>query len=334
MAERKPVVLVGGQLKELPAGDTLPPQTPATHSHATSDVTGLDAALAGKEPAISAGTTAQYLRGDKTWQTLNKSAVGLGNVDNTSDANKPVSTAQQAALNLKANLASPSFTGIVFAESSPASVGISALTGGNSGFESKAQGSGVTAGAATMTFHRPDAYAVHFGLDTDNKLKVGGWSLGANAYAIYHENNKPTKADVGLGSVDNTSDASKPISTATQSALNAKAPLLQPTLTGLREVRVTMAANNIDMSAGNLFTKTISGATSLTVSNVPASGTLASFILDLTNGGSATITWWSGVKWAGGTAPTLTAAGRDVLGFYTHDGGTTWTGLLLGKDAK
>jgi hypothetical protein len=39
--------------------------------------------------------------------------VGLGNVSNTSDANKPVSTAQQAALDLKANLASPTFTGTV-----------------------------------------------------------------------------------------------------------------------------------------------------------------------------------------------------------------------------
>lgn len=42
---------------------------------------------------------------------LNKNDVGLNNVDNTSDANKPVSTAQQTALNLKANLASPTFTG-------------------------------------------------------------------------------------------------------------------------------------------------------------------------------------------------------------------------------
>ena len=43
--------------------------------------------------------------------TLVKGDVGLGNVDNTSDANKPVSTAQQTALDLKANLASPTFTG-------------------------------------------------------------------------------------------------------------------------------------------------------------------------------------------------------------------------------
>jgi hypothetical protein len=44
--------------------------------------------------------------------SLVKGDVGLGNVDNTSDANKPVSTAQQTALNLKANLASPTLTGV------------------------------------------------------------------------------------------------------------------------------------------------------------------------------------------------------------------------------
>lgn len=42
-----------------------------------------------------------------------KGDVGLSNVDNTSDANKPVSTATQTALDLKAPLASPTFTGTV-----------------------------------------------------------------------------------------------------------------------------------------------------------------------------------------------------------------------------
>ena len=54
-----------------------------------------------KEPAITAGTESQYYRGDKTFQTLDKTAVGLNNVDNTSDANKPVSTAQATAIGLK-----------------------------------------------------------------------------------------------------------------------------------------------------------------------------------------------------------------------------------------
>lgn len=60
--------------------------------------TDLQNALNAKEDTITAGTTSQYWRGDKSWQTLNKSAVGLGNVDNTSDANKPVSNATQLAL--------------------------------------------------------------------------------------------------------------------------------------------------------------------------------------------------------------------------------------------
>lgn len=52
------------------------------------------------------GTTSQVLQKasnanyDTQWvtMTLNKAAVGLGNVDNTSDVNKPVSTATQAAI--------------------------------------------------------------------------------------------------------------------------------------------------------------------------------------------------------------------------------------------
>ena len=59
--------------------------------------------IAKKEPAISAGSAAQYWRGDKSWAALNKAAVGLSIVDNTADSAKPVSTAQQAALDAKAN---------------------------------------------------------------------------------------------------------------------------------------------------------------------------------------------------------------------------------------
>lgn len=55
------------------------------------------------------GTDGQVLvktgsvNGEADWETLTKSSVGLGNVDNTSDAAKPVSTATLTALNAKAN---------------------------------------------------------------------------------------------------------------------------------------------------------------------------------------------------------------------------------------
>ena len=45
--------------------------------------TQIDTSLSGKEPTITAGTTSQYWRGDKSWQTLNKAAVGLSLVENT-----------------------------------------------------------------------------------------------------------------------------------------------------------------------------------------------------------------------------------------------------------
>jgi len=102
----------------------------------------------------------------------------------------------------------------------------------------------------------------------------------------------------------------------------------------ITEKAVTMATNAIQCNLGSVFSCTISGATTFTISGVAASGSVSSFLLNLTNGGSATITWFAGVKWPGGTAPTLTAAGRDVLGFFTVDGGTTWSGFVLGKDIK
>lgn len=44
-------------------------------------------------------------------------------------------------------------------------------------------------GAVAITFHRPGAFACNFGLDTDNLLKIGGYSMGEVAYVICHSGN-------------------------------------------------------------------------------------------------------------------------------------------------
>lgn len=49
-----------------------------------------------KEPAITTGLSTQYFRGDKTWQTLNNIAVGLGNVPNV-DATNPANIVQTSS---------------------------------------------------------------------------------------------------------------------------------------------------------------------------------------------------------------------------------------------
>lgn len=50
---------------------------------------------------------------DLTNASTARTNLSLGNVNNTSDANKPISTATQTALNLGAPIASPTFTGTV-----------------------------------------------------------------------------------------------------------------------------------------------------------------------------------------------------------------------------
>jgi len=94
-------------------------------------------------------------------------------------------------------------------------------------------------------------------------------------------------------------------------------------------------ARTIDLTLGNVITATVSGSTvTWTFSNPPASGTTGSFTLILTNGGSQTVNWPASVDWAGGTAPTLTASGVDILTFITVDGGTIWYGFAGGVDMK
>ena len=92
---------------------------------------------------------------------------------------------------------------------------------------------------------------------------------------------------------------------------------------------------DIDMTDGNVTTATVdTSANTFTFSNPPASGKCGSFTLILTNGGSQTVTWPTSVDWAGGTAPTLTTSGIDVLTFTTVDGGTIWYGFAAGLDMK
>lgn len=148
-------------------------------AEATAAVAGIDAAVAGKLDlgGGNVGGNAATLRAN----------IGLGNVSNTSDANKPISTAAQSALDLKVNLAA---------------VG---------------QPNGVASLDAT-------------GKVPSSQLPTGGGAV--TSVAGRAGDVVLTKADVGLANVDNTSDLNKPISTAMQGALDAKAGLAGAAFTG------------------------------------------------------------------------------------------------------
>jgi hypothetical protein len=86
--------LASPTLTGTPAAPTATAGTNTTQLATTAFVTGAVSTSAGtKENTITAGTTSQYWRGDKSWQTLDKTAVGLGNVDNTSVATQNAATA-------------------------------------------------------------------------------------------------------------------------------------------------------------------------------------------------------------------------------------------------
>jgi len=84
-----------------------------------------------------------------------------------------------------------------------------------------------------------------------------------------------TKSDVGLANVDNTADSAKPVSTATQTALDLKAPLASPTFTGTVVLPSTVNGPGIGTSV-NLLSTTTSGDITLglaqTTGNVTIGG--------------------------------------------------------------
>lgn len=139
--------------------------------------------------------------------SLDKVDVGLSNVDNTSDSNKPVSTTQQAALDAKV----PTSRTVA---GKPLSADVTLAKGdvglGNVDNTSDANKPVSTATTTQLNLKAPLASPAFTGTPTGI-----------------------TKTHVGLANVDNTSDANKPVSTAQASAIAAKVGSPNSTITGL-----------------------------------------------------------------------------------------------------
>ncbi len=109
---------------------------------------------------------------------------------------------------------------------------------------------------------------------------------------------------------------------------------LSQVLNELTDKYAIIPAYNIDLKTGSVFSKTVIETTTFTVSGAAPAGEVSSFILELTNGGDFTVGWFAGVVWDGGAAPTLTAGGKDIIAFYTVDGGVNWSGLTVGLNMQ
>jgi hypothetical protein len=96
----------------------------------------------------------------------------------------------------------------------------------------------------------------------------------------------------------------------------------------------TGTAATINFESANFFSATSTAATTWAFTNPVASGDFGGFVLELTNGGAYTQAWPAAVDWPAGTAPTLTASGKDILVFVTRDAGTTYHGMAASLDSK
>ena len=108
--------------------------------------------------------------------------------------------------------------------------------------------------------------------------------------------------------------------------------LTNPTVTNYVETAYTAnssTAITLDLSNGTVQIITLTGSPTITMPTAVAG---KSFIMYLKTGaGSFTVTW-STVKWAGGTAPTVTATASkmDIYSFFSD--GTNWYGVTVGQN--
>lgn len=274
----------------------------------------------------AAAAPVQSVAGKTGAVTLAKGDVGLGNVDNTSDADKPVSTAQQNALNLKADLSHVGTGGASHALA-VASGAAGFMSGGD---KAKLDGiaSGATANTGTVTGVTGTAPVVSSGgaapvismaaatasvngyMTSTYAAKLDGIAAGANNYS--HPASHPPSII--------TQDASNRFVTdAEKSAWNAKGDvtlagvqtLTNKTLTGYTETVYNLVGTDIAVANGTIQTKTLSANTTFTESLADGQ----SVILGIT-AGAYSVTWPS-VTWTkvggSGVAPTLTSSGVNWI---------------------
>ena len=183
---------------------------------------------------------------------------------------------------------------------------------------------------------------------------ISGGSVSANTITALEIN--PSTLTANLFSTNPPA-----IETAAIADLNITAPKMANTLAIMNVTQMNTSVQNvvvfnathialgkvagtatINTQQGTYFSANTTGACTWTFAGGPDSSKATAFTLELTAGAgnapanSYSQTWPASVKWAGGSAPTLTQGETkvDVLVFITDDGGTTWRGAVSILDSR
>jgi hypothetical protein len=243
----------------------------------------------------------------KTLLSLVKADVGLGNVDNTSDANKPVSTATQTALNAKLNsssyTASDVLSKVLTVDGVSSGLDADLLDGQHGSYYTNASNLNAgTVSAARMPALTGDVTTSAGNVATT--LANSGVSAGSYGSA----SNVPVLTIDAKGRVTNASNT--PI-----------------TLSAVTDI-VTVTGTSINCSLGTVFSKDFSSNITMSITGVPSGGFYECIVFVQNTSDSTRTMTWTGVTW--NVNPSSVPGGVTfILGLITRDGGSSWNGRII-----
>lgn len=148
-------------------------------------------------------------------------------------------------------------------------------------------------------------------------LTAGSWQVGGVAV---------TSTAAELNKLDNAT-----FTTASSGAMTLNDALNEKYLA----VTSSSGTATLDCAEANVFSITLSEATTFAFSNVPTSGYAYGLTLEIkqdASGSSFAVTWPAALDWPAGSSPTLSTSANavDIIAMYTRDGGTTWFAFAVG----
>lgn len=304
------------------------------HTHTIANVTDLQAELDAKAPTASPTFTG-------TVSGVTKTHVGLGNVDNTSDANKPVSTAQQTALNLKQDIST-------LAEAIRDTVAATLVAGANVTVTVDDALDTITIAASGGGGGAVDSVNGETGVVVLNQDEV----LDGTTFKQFSQTEKTKLSGVATGATANSTDAfllarsnhtgSQAQSTVTNltTDLAAKAPLASPAFTGTPTgiTKTHVGLGNVDNTADTAKPVSTAQQTALNLKANLASPTFTGTVAGITK----TMVGLSNVDNTADTAKPVSSAQQAALDTKLEasdiagkvDGLNGATGIWVGTEAE
>jgi hypothetical protein len=290
---------------------------------------------------VTAGSSGQVLtygtNGNLSWTTV---SVPTNVSQLTNDANYVTSSSLTTSLGSYALKASPALTGTPTAPTATAGTNTTQLA--TTAFVTAA----VSAGAPNLSTYAPLASPALTGTPTAPTAAVSTntTQLATTAFVLGQASaTTPTMAGtaaVGVATTFARADHTHPVDT-------SRAAAASPTITGRTQsdaysytvlpVAVVAGSPNtltLPMGTASEFTTTFTASTTIVISG--NSGTTIGQVayLRVVNPGAGNVTWPSGTKFVGGTAPTYTVSGTDLYGIMYDATTSTYMVFVIGQNIQ